>query len=447
MEKIIDIKLVKASEITCIPREELLKLISKKFIKGELPRFMKLANIPFANELIDEITEQFKEALKQPRKDLQKRVNDTFRIILYNLVKCSLTRERLSLPGSKEAYEGGSYYHKLYFTRKSVIACLKALEPYLTLKRGNTYKHKVNSYAPNKLFQLKLIPLIYSVYEEYNDDTELIIIQDKGNEDFDNKVYKKKESVNNNKHIMRVRSSINLERTYQDDLEQLVKINNALKDATYAFKAPVKRIYSRGHVMMGGRLYTPLANLPDRRARIRINTMFNGNPVAEVDLKANHSSMLYAGLGKQLPKDFYQQIANASGVSRDKVKWLVMKMIGAKDRAISLMLDIDEQNFYESKFVMTHAERRLIEDVITRLFPDLYEEFYQDRGVWMQAMEGDVLLDAMCVLIDRGILSLPIHDALYVEQHNIAEAEKALKASWKKNLNVDFEPFVDVDFP
>ena len=436
-----------ASDKTGIPKEELLQLIGKEFSDGELPRFMKLANIPFANELIDEITEQFKEALKQPRKDFQKRVNDTFRIILYNLVKCSLTRERLSLPGSKEAYEGDSYYRKLYFTRRSVIACLQVLEPYLTLKRGNTYKHKVNSYAPNKLFQLKLIPLIYSVYEEYNDDTELIIIQDKDNEEFDNKVYTKKESVNNSKHIMRVRSSIDLERTYQDDLEQLVKINNALKDATYALKAPVKRIYSRGHVMMGGRLYTPLANLPDRRARVRINTLFNGNPVAEVDLRANHSSMLYAGLGKQLPKDFYQQIANASGLSRDKVKWLVMKMIGAKDRAISLKPDIDEQNFYESKFVMTHAEMRLIEDVITRLFPDLYAEFYQDRGVWMQAMEGDVLLDAMCDLIDRGILSLPIHDALYVEQQNIAEAEKALKASWKKNLNVDFEPFVDVDTP
>jgi len=29
----------------------------------------------------------------------------------------------------------------------------------------------------------------------------------------------------------------------------------------------------------------------------------------------------------------------------------------------------------------------------------------------------------------------------------IEEAEKALKKSWKKNLGVGFEPFVDVDLP
>ena len=459
-----------AIDKTGIPREELIRLINREFKDGELPRFMKLANIPFAEHLVEEIKAEVKRSFEGLRSDLRERVNDTFRIILYNLVKCSLTRERLSLPSSKGAYEGDSHYKKMHFTRRSVEACLKALKPYLTKKTGNTYKHKVNSYAPNELFQLRLIPLIYLVYEEYSEDTELIIIQDKRNKENDKIIYTKKQLENynnrnnknseplkgvvednyrdnNNKHIMRVRSSIELERTYVEDLEQLIKINDALKDATYALKAPIKRIYSRGTVMHGGRLYTPLANLPDRRARIRINTLFNGNPVAEVDLKANHSSMLYAGLGKQLPKDFYQQIANASGVSRDKVKWLVMKMIGAKDRSISLTPDIDEQNFYKSKFLMTHAERRLIEDVITRLFPDLYAEFYQDRGVWMQAMEGDILLDAMCDLIDRGILSLPIHDALYVEKQNIAEAEKALKASWKKNLNVDFEPFVDVDFP
>ena len=98
---------------------------------------------------------------------------------------------------------------------------------------------------------------------------------------------------------MRVNPSLDLDRTYQEDWEQLIKINDALKDATYALKAPVQRIYSRGSVMMGGRLYTPLANLPDRKARIRINTIFNGNPVAEVDLKSNHPSMLYALKGKQ----------------------------------------------------------------------------------------------------------------------------------------------------
>ena len=96
---------------------------------------------------------------------------------------------------------------------------------------------------------------------------------------------------------------------------------------------------------------------------------------------------------------------------------------------------------------MTEKERELIEAVIQRLFPDLYAEFYKDIGVVLQGLEGDIMLDAMCDLVGQGIVSLHIHDALYVEQQHIEEAGKALKKSWKENLGVSFEPFVDVDLP
>jgi len=437
-----------ASDRTRIPKEELEKLIGRKFGKGVLPRFIKLANIPFAKELIEEITAESKEVFSLLDPQLIGRAKDTFRLIIYNLVVCTFTRSRLSLPGSKEAYNKGSYYSKLYFTRNSVKAALKALDKYLIRKSGNTYTNQVDSYEPNTLFQLKLIPLLYYVCLEYNEDTELIVIQHKKNKEFNKIIYSDNEleGIKAN-HTMRVNPSLDIERTYQEDWEQLIKINDALKDATYALKAPVQRIYSRGSVMMGGRLYTPLANLPDRKARIRINTIFNGNPVAEVDLKSNHPSMLYALKGKQLDRDFYQLIADESGQSRANVKWLIMKMIGASGRSITLAADIDEDDYFESKFVMTEKERELIEAVIQRLFPDLYAEFYKDIGVVLQGLEGDIMLDAMCDLVDKGIVSLPIHDALYVEQQHIEDAEKALKKSWKKNLGVSFEPFVDVDTP
>ncbi|GEM_PF-1540138 len=124
-----------------------------------------------------------------------------------------------------------------------------------------------------------------------------------------------------------------------------------------------------------------------------------------------------------------------------------MKIIGAADRSITFSADIDEDDYFESKFVMTEKERELIEDVIQRLFPGLYAEFYKGIGVVLKGLEGDIMLDAMCDLVGQGIVSLPTHDALYVEQQHIEEAEKAVKKSWKKNLGVDFEPFVDVDTP
>lgn len=118
-----------------------------------------------------------------------------------------------------------------------------------------------------------------------------------------------------------------------------------------------------------------------------------------------------------------------------------------KNRAISLASEVDLHNYYESRFALSQDERALIEAAIQRIFPDLYEDFYKDMGVVMQSLEGDILLNAMCELVDQGIASLPIHDALYVEQQYVQQAEKALKESWMKNLNVDFEPFVDIDYP
>ena len=67
--------------------------------------------------------------------------------------------------------------------------------------------------------------------------------------------------------------------------------------------------------------------------------------------------------------------------------------------------------------------------VTKKLFPGLYEYFYKDMGVVLQSMEGDILLDAMCGLVGQGIVSLPINDALHVEQLHIKKAEKVLKGS------------------
>ncbi len=241
---------------------------------------------------------------------------------------------------------------------------------------------------------------------------------------------------------------IELETTYATDQAALIRINDALKDATYALKSPVKRIYSHGDPQKGGRLYVRLQSLPDKRARIRINTLFNGMPIAEVDLSANHPRMLMALQEKeQLPENFYDDIAAASGTSRDKVKFLVMKMIGASDRKIDLAVKRDEKDWYKSTFKMTQAERRKIEAIIQASYPKLYPWFYSGRGINLQTLEGDTLLEAMLTLLDQGILSLPMHDAIYVQQEHITQARTALENAWMHALNVDFKPYTTVDMP
>lgn len=86
MDKLIEFELAKASKKTGIPKEELFKLIGKEFGKGELPRFIRLANIPFANELIEEITTESEDFFSTLDPQLKGRAKDTFRLLIYNLV-------------------------------------------------------------------------------------------------------------------------------------------------------------------------------------------------------------------------------------------------------------------------------------------------------------------------------------------------------------------------
>ena len=428
-----------ASAASGIPLEQLEALLAIPYKEGTcLPKPMTLASLGFARGVISDIKAELDLKLKQSRRDAQAKVDNTFRLIMCNLVSCVFTRQRLALPGTNSAYGKNTYYHKLFLTRRSVKAAVGALEgKYIKRKKGNAHKHQVDGYQPTPELELKLITLLYLTYETYNPLEPLVILK------------AKKEPVGEieEEHIMRIRSSIELETTYLTDDEALRRINAALNDATYALKGPVKRIYSHNDPMQGGRLYVRLRSLPDRRARIRINTLFNGKPIAEVDLSANHPRMLMALEGEQLPENFYEDIAEASGTSRDKVKFLVMKMVGASNRGISLVVKEDEANWYKSKFKMTEAERRRIESVIEENYPKLYPWFYKGRGIHLQALEGDILLEAMLTLLDQQILSLPMHDAIYVQQEYIAQAKTALENAWMHALGVSFKPFTDIDLP
>jgi hypothetical protein len=418
---------------------ELEALLALPYKRGTcLPRPMTLNSLGFARGVISEIRAELDLKLKQSRIDAQAKVNNTFRLIMCNLVSCVFTRERLALPGDHKAYNSNSYYHKLFLTRRSVKAVVGALEgKYIKRKKGNTYKHQVDGYQPTPELELKLITLLYLTYETYNPLEPLVILK------------AEVESVGEieEEHIMQRRSSIELETTYASDQAALTRINEALLGATFALKGPVKRIYSHNDPMQGGRLYVRLQSLPDRRARIRINTLFNGKPIAEVDLSANHPRMLMALEGEQLPENFYDGIAEESATSRDQVKFLVMKMVGARNRGISLVVKEDEANWYKSKFKMTEAERRRIESVIGARYPKLYPWLYKGRGIQMQALEGDILLEAMLTLLDQQILSLPMHDAIYVQQEHITQAKTALENAWMHALGVNFKPYTKIDTP
>lgn len=442
-----------------IPDAEMQTLLSIKYKSGKkagvFPRPLALKNVGFARKTIAAIKKELGADLTAGRKDGQKTVDRAFRLILCNLVACVFERRPLAIPGSNSAYNKGTPLNKMFLTKAAVDKVTSALieHRYLVFKQGNNLKETTNTYTPTEKLEVLLIPLLYSVYEPYTNETQLIVFKDPKDKKANKRIVGSKlltinglfGSLASDKHIKRRSSQPLSLPADHPDLVALKRINRALKGCTYALKSPVVRIFSDADPMRGGRLYTRLQTLPDKRARIRINTLFNGEPVAEVDLSANHPRMLMALKGKELPADFYDEVAKATKTTRDQVKFLLMKAIGASNRAISLKLDIDQKDWFKTDFVVKLDQWKAVDKYLKDHYPDLFEFLYKGMGVFLQGLEGDILLKTMVGLLDHGIPSLPIHDAVYVQARHAKEAQIEICKAWQDCLGVSFPPKTKID--
>ena len=107
---------------------------------------------------------------------------------------------------------------------------------------------------------------------------------------------------------------------------------------------------------------------------------------------------------------------------------------------------IDEKDWLKTDFVLSKEQRTLIESYLEENYPDLFSSFYRELGIFLQGLEGNILLKAMVSLLDQGIPSLPIHDALYVQARSASQAKEALESSWMEEVGVGFRPVTKLDY-
>lgn len=412
---------------------------------GRLIIPLSLKNLKFANPVLRQIRLDLQPYFDTANSKFKVGLNKTFTLLVCNFVCCAFERKPLSIPSSETSYGKNSIYNKLRITWGTQDRIVKGLmnTGYIALfEKGKPINKRVNSYIPTAKLEEYLFRLLYSVEEDFRlTNQDLIILRDKEGEDKERKKGRRGKGVEGN---MR-RSTRHSIASDHPDLLALRRINEALSKCTYPLKSPVKRIFSDINSMKGGRLYTRMQTLPDKKARIRINTHFNGDPVAEVDLSANHPRMIAALKGHELPADFYGEVARKTGTSRLQVKFFYMKAIGAENRNILRYDTKDEKHWNEEHLVLTHEERIKIEEFTKKHLPFLYVGLFKGTGVTLQSLEGDILLKTMITLLDQDIPSLPMHDAVYVQDKFSGQAKKAIEDAWMETLDVKFRPFTKID--
>ena len=224
----------------------------------------------------------------------------------------------------------------------------------------------------------------------------------------------------------------------EEEAAELTKINEFLKGHTWACKGPVKLIY-KGDPFNEGRLYTPFQNLPDRVARVRINTLIDGEPIAEIDFNANHLRLQLAVLHKQDAGDTpYEDIGAASGINdRSLVKAFITRAMGADNRDTAI-------NSCRTEGI-TNVMFEALEAACAKLYPDL--QLFIGWTHQAQNLEGQILKNVMLQGVDAGIVCLPVHDAVAVPKKHQLWAVKAMMKAWTDAVGCDVKPRVKVDKP
>lgn len=453
--------------------QQQIKLFSTKPYskKSNLLKGWRLKDFSRIEKHLTVIREEMQPWLKSRQKSSRKARETAFNLIIPNLVASAFTREPVVIPGTAAAYAKGSYLDRFHLKREATQDLMKGLLKTGYMKqliKGSNLTRRSNQYVAGDKLTPLLSLFLYGVERDFSED--LIKV---------NRPKRLEADANGKKHkvtdkafpIIQYRVSKDIytstKRTGSDtliaqsddgqithtaalladhpDVVRLRKINEFLEGCSYALKSPVQIVYSNNSVLEGGRLYCDLQNLPNRRAQIRLNTLLNGNPVAEVDLKCNHPAMLMALNKQQISRDFYSDLAVQARLGRKTIKGLITRFIGAGPNGISLKKQDWLDDGYEPHEIPNHKDIKIVIDLLKQDHPTIFNGCFTGMGVFLQNLEGQIMLDAMCNLIDsNNVPSLPIHDCLFVEAHRIVEAEDALKYTWCKHLAVNFFPHLDV---
>jgi hypothetical protein len=221
------------------------------------------------------------------------------------------------------------------------------------------------------------------------------------------------------------------------DMDDMIAINEFIKPHRWACKAPIRLAYKHTP-FQGGRLITPFQNLPDRRARIRINTQIDGQPICEVDFNANHLRIVVAQTSKEYAGDTpYEDICHEAGVAgRDAVKRFMTIAMGASNEVSGKRrLSLDGFNSEVINRIHTGTLKR---------YPKL--ELFKGWGIFAQNFEGQILKDVLLEGIKEDIVCLPVHDAVAVQQKHQNWAKEVMLETWQEHMD-GVRTRVKVDLP
>ena len=339
-------------------------------------------------------------------------VRSVYRQVLLNVVYNSSRRIYTALPRGTAAFKEGGYWSKLGLTYRLTVTVLDRLvaDGYTVQMKGvyngpGGFARLTRIFGTNNLSKrIDAEKLMQSAEFFWDDDAAPVVLT--------NFPYSADVLSDDHPDVMRVKA-----------------INKFLKSHAWQQKGPIRIIY-KNNPMYGGRLYTRFQNL---RRETRYEMKINGEPIVELDYKANHLSMLIALVGLTIPADPYQLVANDTNLTREQVKKFVTAALGASSEG-SAFGALKQHRFNRQVF-------ESVRDALLSRFPEI--PLFKGFGTALQSLEGQIALDIMYEGAKAGIVVLPVHDSFITTSKNKQWLLEQMMEQWASHVRAGAKVKVD----
>lgn len=231
-------------------------------------------------------------------------------------------------------------------------------------------------------------------------------------------------------------------RTIRHYREQVQTINAYLEGADIAFDESVvedgrlvdetdrrlRRIFTQDSFESGGRLFGGFWQNIGKTAR-REGVIIDGEAVATLDYSQMNPRILY-GLAEATPPEEDVYLLPGLEDYRSGVKKVMNAMLFAT-KPITRMPKGVRKEFSEMVSV------RKVMDKVIEAHPALGDHFFTGIGHRMQFIESQIMVDLLLDFRDKGIVALPVHDAVIVPGCSISEVKERMLSIFQEHTGAE----------
>jgi hypothetical protein len=192
----------------------------------------------------------------------------------------------------------------------------------------------------------------------------------------------------------------------------------------------LRRIFNNSDFAQGGRLYGGFwqAMSSDERQE---HILIEGDCCVELDYGQMSLAILYGLTGTKPPEgDLYD--LSAEGIPTDYrkgIKTVIQALINSSKVPTKMPKGV-------RKLIPSRYSINDILEAVARKHPAIYPQMTSGIGMQLFRKESDILVDVLLTLKTQGIVALPIHDAVVVQDDNSDKAKAVMKKVFKEHTGI-----------